>query len=393
MVRLLIIVLTFIYFSYSQQLAQIINLALENNPTLKSYENLIRSKELRSEYKLSLPNPVVGFALQSVELEYPFPRASNPMSGLALFISQKYVLGEKRKKDSQIAEKWKEKIKKDKELFERRLIRRIKENYFDFQYSFLLEDLSKSIKREIEDLLDVSEEHYIYDRTNLSDLIFLKVELKKIEESIVFSRRLREKSLANIKALVGVDIEVEREDLPLLKFPETFNPSKSIFVRVIEKEIEVLKAEEDRLKVEHLPDIYLTGAYLVRPDIPDLITLKAGFTIPLWYEKKEKLMVMEKREDIRAKISYMEGIKLEVEGEYEALKAIYLSLREMYDLVRKEIEEKKKEIESLNVAFIYEKEDFRELLRAYRELWKLKLREIKLLLDISKVVVKAEELL
>ncbi len=393
MTRFIVIFLSLFFSAKAQQLEDLISFALENNPTLKSYENLISAKEKRSLYKLTLPNPLVGFALQSVELEYPFPRASNPMSGLAFFVSQKYVLGAKRNLDSEIAEKIAEKIEAERELFKKRLIRALKEHFYDYQYSFMLEDLSLSIKREIEDLLEVSEEHYIYGRINLSDLVFLRVELSRIEEEIVRAKKLRLESLAQIEALAGGKVNLERETLKISDFPTNFSPEKSIYAKVVEEDIDVLKKEEERLKVEHLPDIYLSGAYLLRPDIPDLITLKVGLTIPLWYERKEKLMVMEKREEIRAKTLFLEGVKLEVKGKYEALKAVYDSLKETLDLVKKEIKDKKKEIESLNIAFVYEKEDFRDVLRAYRELWDLRLKEIKILVELLKVSARAEELL
>ncbi len=382
-----------INISFADQLDDLIDFALRNNPTLKSFENLIKSKDIRSRYKLTLPNPVVGFALQSVELEYPFPRAQNPMSGLGFFFSQRYTLPVKREKDSLIAKETEEKIEAERELFKKQLIRSIKESYYDFQYSYMLEELSLSIKKEIEDILEVSEEHYIYGRANLADLVFLKVELGRIEEQIVFARNLRLKSLAIIEALAGGKVDLKKEKLEAVPFPSPLDVEKSPYIRVVEKEIKVLEAEEERLKVEHLPDITLTGAYLLRPDIPDLITLKAGITVPLWYERKEKLMVMEKREEIRGKHLFLEGVKLRVKGEYEALKSVYLSLRETLDIVRKEIEDKKKEIESLNIAFTYEKEDFRDLLRAYRELWNLRLKEIKLIVDLLKVTARAEELI
>ncbi len=393
MAQIFTFIILFINFSYADQLDKLINIAIENNPILKSYENLILAKENRSQYKLSFPNPLVGFAIQSVELEYPFPRSSNPMSGFAFFVSQKYVLWRKRNLDSQIAESLAEKIKIERELFKKRLVRALKEHFYDYQYSFMLEDLSLSIKREIEDLMEVSEEHYIYGKINLSDLVFLNVELSRIEEEIVKAKKLRLESLAKIETLVGRDITLKREKLNMTDFPTNFSPERSIYTKVVKEDIKVLKKEEERLKVEHLPDIYFSGAYLLRPDISDLITLKLGLTIPLWYERKEKLMVMEKREEIRAKILLLEGVKLEIKGKYKALKAVYEYLRETIELVRKEIKDKKKEIESLNIAFAYEKEDFRDVLRAYRELWDLRLKEIKILIELLKVSARAEELL
>ncbi|MDQ7081967.1 MAG: hypothetical protein Q9N34_02455 [Aquificota bacterium] len=53
--------------------------------------------------------------------------------------------------------------------------------------------------------------------------------------------------------------------------------------------------------MEHYPDLFLSASYGIRPDMPNLITLKVGFTLPVWKKRREDLLVMEKKEKYNAK--------------------------------------------------------------------------------------------
>ncbi|MDQ7081966.1 MAG: hypothetical protein Q9N34_02450 [Aquificota bacterium] len=84
--------------------------------------------------------------------------------------------------------------------------------------------------------------------------------------------------------------------------------------------------------------------------------------------------------------------KLRVSGEFKALEDSYRISSEILGTVEREIEEKKKEIEALLLAYRYEKTDIREILRAYRLLWSLELDRARLAKELNQIVAKAEAL-
>ncbi len=379
-------------FGFSSELNRLIDFALANNPKLKSYENLKKAYIYRSKYSLTLPNPQVALALNNLDTERFFPRKENPMSSFGLYLAQKYVLPVKRKRQAEVFLKRAEEVSRMKEVYEKDLIRDIKVLYWEFAYSFEMERILNDIKKEIESLIDITEEKFRYGKALLSDLIMLRVEVLKVEEKIAEARRIREVALKKIYALAGGEFPLKGEGLTLQPFPEEFDPEKNVRVRLTRETLKVLEKELERAKVEHYPDLFLSAGYMIRPDIPDLVTFRVGATIPVWYESREKMLVLEKRERISSKLLELEDIKLKVTGDFEALKASYKIKRDILSTVEKEIEEKKKEIEALLIAYRYERTDIREILRAYRILWSLEFDRARLLKELNQTVARAEAL-
>ncbi|GEM_PF-1101588 len=374
------------------ELDRLIEFALKNNPRLKSYERVKESFKYRAKYSESLPNPQLSFALNNIDTDKYFPDKSNPMSSFALYLSQKYVLPVKRERSSAIFLQKSREVDLKKEKFTKELVRRLKELYWEFSYSFEMERILRDIEGEIKALIDITEEKYRYGKALLSDLILLKVELVRVEERLAKARRIRETSLERIYALAGGEIELKGSELSTLDFLSEFDPEKNVDVKLMKEQLKVVKKEIDRAKVEHYPDLFLSAGYGIRPDIPNLITLRVGLTLPVWKSKREDMLVLEKKERYGSKLFELEDVKLRIKGEYGALYDSYRITSEILKTVEKEIKEKRKEIEALLIAYEYEKTDIRDILRAYRFLWSLEFDRAKLIKELNQIVAKAEAL-
>ncbi len=379
-------------FGFGSELNMLVDFTLKNNPRLKSYENLKKAFSYRSKYSLSLPNPQIAVALNNIDTEKFFPRKENPMSGFGFYLSQKYVLPVKRERQSRIFDQKVSEVERMKEVYKKDLIRDVKVLYWEFAYSFEMERILRDIRREIESLIDITEEKFRYGKALLSDLIMLKVEMLKVEERIAEARRIREVALKKIYALAGGEVPLKGTKLVLQPFPQDFDPEKNVKVRLTKETVEVLKREIERAKVDHYPDLFLSAGYVIRPEIPNLLTFRLGATIPVWYETREKMLVLEKNERIRSKLLELEDIKLRVTGDFRALESTYKIKKEILATVDREIEEKRKEIEALLIAYRYERTDIREILRAYRILWSLEFDRARLLKELNQTVAKAEAL-
>ncbi|MDQ7039261.1 MAG: TolC family protein [Aquificota bacterium] len=387
-----ITLLLLLTFGFGSELKTLIDFTLKNNPRLKSYENLKMAFEYRSKFSLSLPNPQVAVAFNNLDTEKFFPRKENPMSSFGLYIAQRYVLPSKRLREARIYDQKVSEIDRMREVYEKDLIKEVKVLYWEFAYSFEMERILKDIKREIESLLEITEEKYRYGKALLSDLIMLRVEMLKVEEKIAEARRIREVALKKIYALAGGEIPLRGSPLEIQPFPKEFDPERNVRVRLTRETVEVLKRELERAKVEHYPDLFISAGYMIRPDIPDLITLRLGATVPIWYRDREKMLVLEKTERINSKLYELEDIKLRVTGDFRALESTYRIKKEILSTVEREIEEKRKEIDALLIAYRYERTDIREILRAYRILWSLEFDRARLIKELNQTVAKAEAL-
>ncbi len=393
MLRVFLLILCALSVSLSDELERLIEFTLKNNPKIKAFENMKKSLKARSKFSLSLPNPRVDFAFNNFDTEGLFPRRENPMGSYAFFISQTYPLKIKRERTSEIFLQKINEVDKKKEIYIKELIRDIKILYWDFSYSFEIENILNDIKKEIEFLIDITEEKFRFGDALLSDLILLKVELLKVQEKLKEARRLRETSLARIYALAGGRIELKGSPLKKVGFVEEFSEEESVYVELLKEELKTIKKEIERAKVEHYPDLFFTGSYMIRPELPDLFTFRIGLTIPVWKKMREDLLVLEKMELYRAKKHEIENMKLKVRGEYEAYRSSYSIYEEILKIIEKEIKEKEFEIDTLLIAYRYEKTDIREILRAYRILWNLRFERARIIKEINQIVAKAEALL
>ncbi len=391
-VSLFLGVMLLIQLSPGGQLEELVNRALESNPLLNSFKHKRNALEHRAKFSLSLPNPSVRLSLNNFATNYPYPTKKNPMSSVGVYLSQRYILPQKRILQSKVESEKKSVVSASEEVYKKELVKKLKLAYYDYQFSFVYEDILEKIYSEIESLLKVAKDRYTYGKVLLSDLILLKTELIKVEEEKQKALRLREIALAKIESLVGEKVELKPEKGQLLQFPKDFEVSRNVSVRKLLRELEVIKRKIDRKKVEHLPDISLFGGYMLRPDLPDMVSVGVSATLPVWYEKREKLLVLEEQENLNSKKAELENTKLMVKGKYEALKDTYMTGREILKKVDEEISEKRKELEAQLLALEYEKEDIREILRTYRNLWSLELMREKLITELNQTVAKAEAL-
>jgi outer membrane protein TolC len=157
--------------------------------------------------------------------------------------------------------------------------------------------------------------------------------------------------------------------------------------------LESLKLELSKRKVEYLPDIEVMVEYMARPSMSDLFSLRVGFTIPLWRSQKENMMVLEKQEEIKAKEQEIRELQLELKRQLKDLEVEYEKNRELLELTRKLIKEKRNELKALELSYSFGKADFRDLLRLYREVWELELSKLELELSLKKLIPNREVLL
>ncbi len=378
--------------SFGGELDYLIEFALKNNPRLKSYENLKASFKYRAKFSQSLPNPQIALALNNLDTKKYFPNKEDPMSSFEIHLSQEYVLPIKRERSSQIFLQKSAEVDAMQERFKKELVKKLKVLYWEFAYSFEMERILRETGREIRSLIKITEEKYRYGKALLSDLLLLRVELLKVEEMLAKARRIRETSLERIHALAGGKLDLRGSDLIVLDFPKEFVVERNVDVKLMKEELKTIKRELDRVMVEHYPDLFLSAEYAVRPDIPNLITLRVGITLPVWKKKREDMLVMEKRELYNSKLLELEDTKLQVSGEFGALKDSYRISSEVLSTVEKEIEEKRKEIDALLIAYKYDRTDIREILRAYESLWSLEFYRAELIKELNQIVAEAEAL-
>jgi outer membrane protein TolC len=390
----MLLLLLLLALSWGGELDNLISYALENSPKIKQYEKLKESMRYKERYSKTLPNPSVYAGFNNLPLNKPYPNSAEPMSGFVVGFSQTYILPVKRDVEVLLSKNKIVEIEKSVELIKRELVRDIKVAYLEWVYTFKKEALLKSIEKELNNLKRIAEENYKYQKATFADILSVeadKIRLRKEMTDLYYQRELYKN---RIDYLVGKSFELKGEEVEWrnLNF-EGVDISKSPYLREKYAQLESLKLELSKRKVEYLPDIEVMVEYMARPSMSDLFSLRVGFTIPLWRSQKENMMVLEKQEEIKAKEQEIKELQLELKRQLKDLEVEYEKNRELLELTRKLIKEKRNELKALELSYSFGKADFRDLLRLYREVWELELSELELELSLKKLIPNREVLL
>ena len=379
-----ILLLLLVNTTMGGQLERLIDYAIKNSPRLSSYEGLILSRERMVDYSKSLENPKLSLGLNNLPVNKPYPTPTEPMSSFSIGFSQMWTLPVKRERESQVFQKEKEMIKARYEMEKRELIKDIKENYYKYQYTFKKEDLYKNLLRELELLEKLVEENYKLGRASLSEIISIRVKKKEIERLNVDLLRERNNLIQQIHYLTGGFGDVEREDVKPREETIYKGVQQNPAIREVETQIGTLRAEIDRAKVEYLPNVEFMAEYMFRPGQTDMFNLRVGLSLPLWKSRREDLLVLEKLDRLSSAMKTLEDTKLRVIKEINTLHSEHARNLEALKILRETEEEKLREIKALEDSYKYNKVDLRELLKAFLELWEIRLmsldRELELLL-------------
>ena len=390
----MLLLLLLLAFSWGGELDNLISYALENSPKIKQYEKLKESMRYKERYSKTLPNPSIYTGFNNLPLNKPYPNSAEPMSGFVVGFSQTYILPVKRDVEVLLSKNKIVEIEKSVEVIKRELVRDIKVAYLEWVYTFKKEEILKSIEKELNNLKRIAEENYKYQKANLADILSVEADKIRLRKEITDLYYQRELYKNRIDYLVGKSFELKGEEVEWrnLNF-EGVDISESPYLREKYAQLESLKLELSKRKVEYLPDIEVMVEYMARPSMSDLFSLRVGFTIPLWRSQKENMMVLEKQEEIKAKEQEIRELQLELKRQLKDLEVEYEKNRELLELTRKLIKEKRNELKALELSYSFGKADFRDLLRLYREVWELELSELELELSLKKLIPNMEVLL
>jgi outer membrane protein TolC len=390
----MLLLLLLLAFSWGGELDNLISYALENSPKIKQYEKLKESMRYKERYSKTLPNPSIYTGFNNLPLNKPYPNSAEPMSGFVVGFSQTYILPVKRDVEVLLSKNKIVEIEKSVEVIKRELVRDIKVAYLEWVYTFKKEALLKSIEKELNNLKRIAEENYKYQKANLADILSVEADKIRLRKEITDLYYRRELYKNRIDYLVGKSFELKGEEVEWrnLNF-EGVDISESPYLREKYAQLESLKLELSKRKVEYLPDIEVMVEYMARPSMSDLFSLRVGFTIPLWRSQKENMMVLEKQEEIKAKEQEIRELQLELKRQLKDLEVEYEKNRELLELTRKLIKEKRNELKALELSYSFGKADFRDLLRLYREVWELELSKLELELSLKKLIPNMEVLL
>lgn len=383
----------------SLQLAELIKIAEQENPEIKSARSRWQAAQQRPAQASSLPDPMLSYTrwIESVETRVGPQENVFMLSQRLPFPGKLGLKGKMAEQDAVAQENQYEATKRD-------VVYKVKTAYYDLywidqslrildQYNALLRDFSKA-----------AEQQYATGSGIQANVLKSQVEISSIMERKLGFEKMRQGMVARLNALlnrpadsplgVAAEIDTSRFSLP-----------DSVLVKTALNEREELQATEAMIhkseymkslaKREYLPDFNLQGTYITIPKVPTSMfsdagknpySIMVGVNLPIWFGRRSAA-VNEAEETIIANQRAYENLENNVKAEIADLYFQIATTGKTVDLYEQGlIAQAESSLQSALAAYRTGKLEFLNLLDAERMLLQFNLGYVKELSNYNKQV-------
>lgn len=298
-----ILCLSFNLFAIEEtlNLSALINLALERNPSIKSFKEKLEAQKFRINPEKTLPEPIIGLAIKNIGLDR-FSVGEEMMSGIGVSFSQRIPFPGKLRLKGEIAEKKAIRSEKSLRNLTLSLIARIKELYSKlFYYNRAIDILIKK-KEILEKALKLAETKYSVGEGIQSDIFKAQVEISRIEEELILMKQMLKSIEGEINSLIDFPQDTPMGKPQEIPFYELNHELKKLLAEAennspILKEAELM-IEENRKEVElskkeFYPDLMVQGGKDFKGPFKDMYEIMVGIEIPIYFKKKQENILKE----------------------------------------------------------------------------------------------------
>jgi len=311
----LLIILTPGLYAQEKKLSldELVKLALERNPKIKSAAQMVESERFRISPEGALPDPVLSFGITNMTLTQ-WSVGSDPTSGVGVSVAQAFPFPGKLKLKSEIAGQREQRAEESLRGERLTVARRVKELYSRMYYFGRAHDLLLEKKGILENALRTAESKYTVGQGVQSDIIKAGVEISSLEEMINAMDTMGRSTKAALNGVLDYPSETSWEtpaEIPFTAFPlelkqvleEAAKNSpqlRSAGIMIQEGSLEV-----DMAKREYYPNFMVQIGKEFRGALPDMYEVMVGVEIPVFYKRKQARLVEES-------VSRLSGTKLDL---------------------------------------------------------------------------------
>lgn len=377
--------------------------ALQNNPEILASKKRWGVFKERIPQARALPDPMLGLGIISLPTNFSFKDEDMTMKELS--ISQMFPFYGKRRLMGEMAEKEAEAVFKEIQERTNRIIKEVKETFFELSYNYRSTEITQRNKEILESFAKIAETQYALGMGIQQDVLKAHVEVSKMVDDLIMLGQKKRALEAKLNALVnrspevsvGKPAEVIFKKLPyaideLQKMAIEINPT----LQAMKKVIEAKEKAYELAKREYYPDLTLKFAYGQRDNGPemkrrDMLTGMMEINIPIFYKSKQDRKVAETKADIQV-----------IEAQYRAIKNEILfmiaDMGSMIQRVERQLELYKTgiipqaslQINSAMSAYRVGKADFMTLLDSRMTLYRYELEYHQALTEYEKNVASLE---
>jgi cobalt-zinc-cadmium efflux system outer membrane protein len=361
-----------------ENLSQMIDTALANNPELKVSEARWEAFRNKIAQVRSFDDPMLTLAIRNGVLTDPLNFGKEPMTGKVVGLSQKIPFWGKRDLQGEIAAKTAESYRWTVEERKVELRRMVKEAWYRIYYiDKSLYIVDKNIKI-LNDFITLAETRYSVNQGTQTDVFKAQVERSKLLDMRITLEQQRKTAQANLNTLLYRPVETPVGKIPDFDIRPVSLSGKELRESAYEYSpgIKVLAARIDKgeagLKLadkDFYPDFNVFAEYMQRDPITgndgsDMYSIGVSFNLPVQRAKRHAA-VAESDSEIRMAKEELNSLKNSIDFGVSDLLAQLEKRRKLVELYKTGIiPQADQALESATINYRVNKVDFLTLLNS-----------------------------
>lgn len=352
-------------------LAQLVVLALQRNPAIRSAAERFQAEEARAPQERSLPDPMVsGGWMGNIT---PFSvMDGDPSSYRGLMVSQGLPWPGKLALRGRIADRKAEAGRWEYEQTRRRVVASVKVAYYEYFYATRATEITQKNKELLEKLEKIAEVRYRVGKGVQQDVLRAQVEVTRIDQKLIALQEQEQTAQARLNTLLYRDPESPLPS-PADVAPAQFDESlESLYALAkandpgLERDRRMIESNQDRVKLAQKaydPDFSVSYTYEQRPDMADMHGVMVGINVPVFFRSKQREGVIEASHDLNASRRDFDDRATEVDFEIRQDYVAATASRNLMNLYSKAIvPQSSLALESSMAAYEVGKVDFLSML-------------------------------
>jgi len=282
-------------------LDDLVDVALAQNPSIKSAGEKYQAQQARIPQARSLPDPTLsGGWMGNIR---PFSVQQNdPSSYRGLTVAEDFPYPGKLKLRGQIADRDAEAAWWDYEQTRRQVASDVKVAYYEYFYYTKAIEITEKDKDLLQKLASIAQELYRVGKGMQQDVFRAQVQVSRIDQKLIVFRQQEDTARAHLNTLLYRDPELPLP--PAAPFaPAEFHASLADLYTLAHQNDPGLERgrrmiEGNRYAVSlarkaYAPDFNVGYTYWQRPLLPDMHGVMVGINIPIFFRTKQREGVIE----------------------------------------------------------------------------------------------------
>jgi cobalt-zinc-cadmium efflux system outer membrane protein len=379
--------------------------ALRNNPEIIALQQNLQAAQAQISPKSTLPDPMIKLGAINLPVN-TFHFDQEPMTGKQVMLTQRFPFFGTLAVQSELGRRKMEMADYRLHAKENEIVRKVKESVYNIAYLKQAIVLAEKNLNILDQFVQVASTKYEVGKGLQQDVLRARVAQSRMKEKVIILKQKERSAEIMLNTLLAREVDDPLEPIPALEADEMIFEKDTLFrmssehnpmLGMLNAEIAAASAKKRLEKRKYFPYMDLSVAYTQRESIagrtmPDFFTAQAGFSVPLWFWRRQIKQVKESGLQINEKKAERENL---LNGIHQKLFDLMISIDEK----RKRIEIYqdgilplgKQSLEADLSAYTVDKIDFFTLLNSQKQLFNDEMDYIRLMADHEIAKAQLEE--